>query len=519
MAGTMTTITAAQAADLWEKVLTRYDARVRAGQGVAGDEFGALFVTALPDIDPRVDLEAAAAELEARIRRYHLDVCLDHVQARDGVRPSERLLSRCFKGWPVSPKVMVRKLLTPETRRKKGKPVHGTTTVDLAGALFDRIHADAEAEVEMSRARLMPEPADVRCAAHDAAVPVLAALLRTAGLRHRQIAQLLAAMGALKDGSAAAQEKAVQRAALDGELRLAGEPAPKRRSLAYAHHPILEFLIGEEPFLELLANDADAAGALLAAAAPDLRAMKVRMALVDFSPTVVNAFRTLDRDEWPPVLQQLSDQERQVLLEYGAERLSRTDAELALGRRGAAEGAPLMRPMWRMFVASSLTRMALQSRADVQDVLRELTTQEEAVDQDLTTVPAAQRELAEDFVAYVRAYLWLDRVDLSLLAAGSLDEARHALAEATAAAAGHARVQHDLLLRELSVEVKANLHLPMSQLADAVDRPLRAFVRACDSGRLATDNLRQYLAPLSTGAARVLAERSAQLDASTLPTA
>ena len=66
---TTTTITAAQSAELWDRVQDRYDARVRAGQSVAGEDLGALFVTALPGIDPRADLEAAATELEARIQR------------------------------------------------------------------------------------------------------------------------------------------------------------------------------------------------------------------------------------------------------------------------------------------------------------------------------------------------------------------------------------------------------------------------------------------------------------------
>lgn len=505
---------------LWDRVLTRYDSLVTEGRTVLGEDLGALLVSALPGVDPELDLEPACVELEERIRRYHLDVCLEHVQASDGVRPSERLLSRCFKGWPVSPKVMVRKLMSPETRRRKGKPVHGAQQVDLANALFDRIAADARAEVTMTRERTLPDIDTVRQAAHGHAVCVLAALLRNAGLRHRQISGLFAAMGAVKDGSPSAQEKAVQRAALDGEALLDGEAPSKRRSLAYTHHPILEFLLGDEVFVDLLNEDPDGAAAMLAAIAPDLRAMKVRMALVDFSPTVVDAFQTLDREQWPPVLQRLSPEERQILADYGAERLSRTDAELALGRRGATDGAPIMRPVWRMFVASSLTRMALQDRADARDVLREVEAQDEAIDQDLMSAPEAHQAVGEAFAEYSRAYLWLDRVDLGLIERVPADESQAALTEAERAARGHQRISHDLLLRQLTIEVRRHADQPASLVADAVEPALRRFVGACSTTSLAAENIRQYLAPIAPNVARVLAERSAQVaDVGSIPTA
>ena len=502
---------------LWERVLERYDRMVEQGRSVRGEDMGALMVSALPQGELELDVEPACQELEERIRRYHLDVCLEHVQGGEQARPSERLLRRCFKGWPVSPKVMLRKLMTPETRRKKGQPVHGTQALDLAGALFERVAEDARAEVMMSQARIFPEAETVRRAAHGAAVPVLAALLRAAGIRHRQIAELLGAMGALKAGAPAAQEKAVQRAALDGEKLLDGEAPSKRRNLAYTHHPIVEFLVGDEDLLEQLVDDPEGAGAMLAAMAPDLRAMKVRMALVDFSPTVVNAFQTLDREQWPPVLQRLDASERGVLADYGAERLSRTDAELALGRHGATHGAPLMRPVWRMFVASSLTRMALQDRADVQDVLREVATEEARMADDLAATSEAHQPFVRSLIEYAKAYLWLDRVDLAVLADGSVAQAKAALVSAVEAARGHARLAHDLLLRELTVEVKARLGAASAaQVADQVEPTLRRFVAACDSPALAADNLRQYLGPIAPGVARVLAERThAVSDAST----
>lgn len=506
---------------LYERVLDRYDSLVREGRTVVGEDLGALFVSALPGVDLELDLEPACTEMEARIRRYHLDVCLEHVQGKGDVRPSERLLRRCFKGWPVSPKVMVRKLMSPETRRRKGKPVHGAQHVDLANALFDRIASDAQAEVTMTRARTLPDPETVRTAAHGHAVAVLAALLRTAGLRHRQIAQLLSAMGAVKDAAPAAQEKAVQRAALDGEALLDGEAPSKRRSLAYTHHPIIEFLICDEAFLDLLAEDADGAAALLVSVAPDLRAMKVRMALVDFSPTVVNSYQTLDREQWPPVLQRLSAKEREVLADYGAEKLSRTDAELALGRRGASEGAAIMRPVWRMFVASSLTRMALQDRADAQDVLREVEAQDNLIDDDLVNAPEVQRNIGEDLAEYSRAYLWMDRVDLALLSGEvEIEAAQAALTEAERAGRGHGRLEHDLLLRALTIEVKRHAGQPASVIADLVDGTFRSFVRLCATPTLAADNIRQYLAPVAPNVARVLAERSASVtDLGSMPTA
>lgn len=513
----MVQLVAEQVEALYQRVLDRYDTLVEEGRSVNGEDLGALFVSALPGIDPTLDLEPACQEMEARIRRYHLDVCLEHVQASGQTRPSERLLSRCFKGWPVSPKVMVRKLMSPETRRKKGKPVHGAQHVDLANMLFDRIASDAEAEVTMSRARILPEPETVRAAAHGQAVTVLAALLRTAGLRHRQIAQLLAAMGAVKDASATTQEKAVQRAALDGEALLDGGAPAKRRSLAYTHHPILEFLIAEPSFLDALADDPDGTGALLASIAPDLRAMKVRMALVDFSPTVVNAFQTLDREQWPPVLQRLSDSERTILADYGAERLSRTDAELALGRRGSSDGAAIMRPVWRMFVASSLTRMALQERADVQDVLREVEIQDNRIDEDLIEAPDLQRAVGEAVAEYSRAYLWLDRVDLALIEDADLETAQAALTEAERAARGHGRLEHDLLLRELTIEVKRHAGQPAQLVAELVDDTLRRFVASCDTPTLAADNIRQYLAPVAPNVARLLAERSADVSVGSMP--
>lgn len=501
-----------QATELWERLLQRYDDLVVCGATVQGEDLGALMVTALSGLAPQGDDEPAGMELEARIRRYHLDVCLEHVQAKAEARPSERLLTRCFKGWPLSPQVMLRKLMTPETRRRKGKPVHGVQQVNLADSLFDRICSDAEAEVMTSRQRTLPTPEAVRHAAHDHAVPVLTALLRAGGLRHRQIAELLAAMGALKEGTPSAQEKAVQRAVLDGEARLDGQPASKRRSLAYTHHPILEFMLGDESFLEQLGADPDGAAALLVAAAPDLRAMKVRMALVDFSPTVVNAFGTLDREQWPSVLQRLSDGERGILADYGAERLSRTDAELALGRRGVETGAPTMRPAWRMFVASSLTRMALQDRADAQDVLREVLALEEAIAVDVEGAPEGQSVVARAMAEYSRAYLWLDRVDLDVLCKASYEQAHAHLREAERAAGGHRRLSHDLLLRALTLEVQHNEGMPAAAIADLVQPLLQSFVRACDTPSLAADNLRQYLAPSAPNVARVLAER-----ASTLP--
>lgn len=493
---------------LWNQVLHRYDRVVLEGRTVVGEEFGALLVAGLSGVDPELDTEAAGFELEERIRRYHLDVCLEHVQAKDELRPSQRLLTRCFKGWPVSPRVMLRKLMSVETRRRKGKPVHGVQQVDLADALFDRIAGDAHAEVMMTQERLMPDTDTVRTAAHGHAVPVLTALLRTAGLRHRQIAQLLSTMGALKEASNSAQEKLVQRAALDGEMALDGQAPAKRRSLGYTHHPILEFLIGDEAFLDQLVSDPDGAAAMLVAIAPDLRAMKVRMALVDFSPTVVNAFRTLERDQWPPVLQRLCDDERAILADYGAERLTRTDAELALGRRGASVGAPAMRPAWRMFVASSLTRMALQDRADAQDVLREVRQLDEAVQQDIDSAPGFQKAVAQAIAEYSRSYLWLDRVDLAILAEAS-QTAEDALAEAEKLAHGHPRLQHDLLLRALTLEVQKRAGTPAALIADAVAPVLARFVAACDTPALAADNIRQYLLPIAPNVARVLAERTA----------
>lgn len=498
-------------ADLWERVLQRYDGLVQAGASVQDQDMGALMVTALAGLDPEGDNEPAGMELDARIQRYHLDVCLEHVQANDGVRPSERLLTRCFKGWPLTPKVMLRKLMTPEKRRRKGKPVHGVQQVDLADALFDRICGDAEAEVMMSKERLLPKTETVRAAVHNQAVPVLTAMLRAVGLRHRQIAQLLSSMGALKEGSTSAQEKAVQRAAQDGEALLDGQAPSKRRSLAYTHHPIIEFLLGDEAFLQQLAADPDGAAALLAAAAPDLRAMKVRMALVDFSPTVVNAFRTLDREQWPSVLQRLSEHERTILADYGAERLSRTDAELALGRLGVKEGAPTMRPAWRMFVASSLTRMAVQERADAQDVLREVAALHDAIDEDIAGAPSGQKKVAEAMAEYSRAYLWLDRVDLDLLASDVSSETRSHLHRAEAASRGHRRLAHDLLLRSLTLEVRENEGQPAAVVADLVQPALQKFVASCDTPSLAADNLRQYLAPNWPNVARVLAERASAI--------
>jgi hypothetical protein len=507
-------------ADLWARVCLRYDRLVEEGRSVCGEDLGALMVSALTVESGDLDLEPACQELEDRIRRYHLDVCLEHVQGSEQARPSERLMRRCFKGWPVSPKVMVRKLMTPENRRMKGKPVHGAQEVDLAAALFDRVSRDSAVEVMMSQARTLPDAETVRRAAHGAAVPVLAALLRAAGVRHRQIAELLGAMGALKPGAPAAQEKAVQRAALDGERLLDGEAPSKRRSLAYTHHPIVEFLVGDETFLDQLGEDPDGAGAMLAAMAGDLRAMKVRMALVDFSPTVVNAFQTLDREQWPPVLQRLSASERAVLADYGAERLSRTDAELALGRHGAEHGAPLMRPVWRLFVASSLTRMALQDRAAVQDVLRQVAMEDARMDEDLAATAEAHQAVAQSLVDYARAYLWLDRVDLAVLAEGSAEEAKAAFAEAVRAARGHERLTHDLLLRAVTVEVKARLgDLTAAQVADQVEPALRRFVAACESPALAADNLRQYLGGVAPNVARVLAERTRTISDASLPSA
>lgn len=510
---------AALGADLWARVLARYDGIVEEGRTVHGEDLGALMVMALP-AEGDLDLEPACQEMEARIRRYHLDVCLEHVQGSDQARPSERLLRRCFKGWPVTPKVMLRKLMTPETRRKKGQPVHGAQEVDLAAALFERVARDSEAEIMMSQANVLPDAETVRRAAHGAAVPVLAALLRAAGIRHRQIAELLGAMGALKDGAPAAQEKAVQRAALDGEKLLDGEEPSKRRSLAYTHHPIVEFVVGDEAFLDQLADDPQGAGAMLAAMATDLRAMKVRMALVDFSPTVVNAFQTLGREEWPPVLQRLSAQEKAVLADYGAERLSRTDAELALGRHGAEHGAPLMRPVWRMFVASSLTRMALQDRADVQDVLRQVAVEEAKMEDDRAAAAEAHQAMVASLIDYAQAYLWLDRVDLAVLADGSVEDARVALKSAVRAARGHGRLTHDLLLRHLTLEVKARLGaMTAAQVADQVEPELRRFVAACATPALAADNLRQYLGSIAPNVARVLAERSQVVKDASMPSA
>jgi hypothetical protein len=149
-------------ADLWARVCLRYDRLVEEGRSVCGEDLGALMVSALTVESGDLDLEPACQELEDRIRRYHLDVCLEHVQGSEQARPSERLMRRCFKGWPVSPKVMVRKLMTPENRRMKGKPVHGAQEVDLAAALFDRVSRDSAVEVMMSQARTLPDAETVR---------------------------------------------------------------------------------------------------------------------------------------------------------------------------------------------------------------------------------------------------------------------------------------------------------------------------------------------------------------------
>lgn len=221
-----------------------------------------------------------------------------------------------------------------------------------------------------------------------------------------------------------------------------------------------------------------------------------------------------------PVLQRLSAQEKAVLADYGAERLSRTDAELALGRHGAEHGAPLMRPVWRMFVASSLTRMALQDRADVQDVLRQVAVEEAKMEDDRAAAAEAHQAMVASLVDYAQAYLWLDRVDLAVLADGSVEDARVALKSAVRAARGHSRLTHDLLLRHLTLEVKARLGaMTAAQVADQVEPELRRFVAACATPALAADNLRQYLGSIAPNVARVLAERSQVVKDASMPSA